>query len=556
MKIEQVTIHNFRSIVDLALKLEDYSLLIGANNSGKTNIIDAIRIFYEKDIKFNKNKDIPKASPYISESWIEIKYKLSPDEFDMLKENYKAEIDTLRVRKYLYSETEPQKVKANQSNIYAYEKDGALSKNLFYGAKSVAEGKLGNVLFVPELSKVDEYTKLSGPSTLRDILEFVFARVLKRSESFKQLSSAFDEFNLRFGEEKGGGGYSIKKLQDQINKEIETWNATFGFSINTIRAEDIIKTLLKHYLRDENIPGADMDLGSFGQGMQRHLIYVLIKLSATYREDVEPNDKKEFRPDFTLILFEEPEAFLHPAQQETLNMSLREVSKGSSEQVLITTHSSHLVSKNISGITSMIKLRKEGPKTLGSQLRQPELDELLKVNTELKTILGEPEGEKDLDYESFWYSLYMDPDRCCSFFADRVLICEGACEKLLIDQLITEKKWIPKVQRLYILQSAGKENLHRYMNLFEKMGIDHSVMFDGDSDKDRHGKINAFINSKKNPFTRELYQFESNLENFLEIAEESKRWRKPLNVLWHYRNGKIGIDRMEKYIKILDSLAN
>ena len=94
------------------------------------------------------------------------------------------------------------------------------------------------------------------------------------------------------------------------------------------------------------------------------------------------------------------------------------------------------------------------------------------------------------------------------------------------------------------------------MNLFEKMGIYHSIMFDGDSDKDRHSKINAFISSKKNSFTRELYQFEVDLESFLAIAGESKPRRKPLNVLWHYRNGKIGIDRMEKYIKILDSLVN
>jgi predicted ATP-dependent endonuclease of OLD family len=48
MQIKTVTIHNFRSIADCPFRLDDYSLMIGANNAGKTNVMDALRIFYEK----------------------------------------------------------------------------------------------------------------------------------------------------------------------------------------------------------------------------------------------------------------------------------------------------------------------------------------------------------------------------------------------------------------------------------------------------------------------------------------------------------------------------
>lgn len=554
MKIKRVTIHNFRSILDLTIELKDYSLLIGPNNVGKTNIVDALRLFYEKDIKFNKQKDLPKNGVSEAESWIEIQYGLLPNEFHELRDEYKIDNNSLRVRKYLFSEVEPQRVKANQSNIYAYEKDGTLSKNLFYGAKAVAEGKLGEVLFVPELSQADEYTKLSGPSALRGMLTFVFGRVLKHSDSFKQLSSAIEKFDMIFREEKGVGGFSVSKLQEEINTELAVWDAQIGFSLGALRAEDIIKTLLRPYFRDGNIPDADMSLDSFGQGMQRHLIYVLIKLSATYAEEPESSEKKEFRPDFTLILFEEPEAFLHPAQQESLNSSLREVAKGRTEQVLLTTHSSHFVSKNICDLPSMIKLRKESARTVASQVKEPELEEMLKENMELKAILEKRPGENDYDYESFWYSLWMDPDRCCSFFADSVLICEGASEKMLIDQLIAEKKWVPKGQRIYVLQSAGKENLHRYMNLFEKMGIAHSLIFDGDRDSERHTKINAFLKSRSNAFTKAFRQLDSDLEDFLGITKESESRKKPLSVLWHYKNHKIDDERMKKYTDVLDSL--
>jgi predicted ATP-dependent endonuclease of OLD family len=61
MKINTVQIHNFRSVLDGALTLCDYSLLIGPNNSGKTNVIDALRVFYEHNgEKYVFDRDIPK----------------------------------------------------------------------------------------------------------------------------------------------------------------------------------------------------------------------------------------------------------------------------------------------------------------------------------------------------------------------------------------------------------------------------------------------------------------------------------------------------------------
>jgi hypothetical protein len=110
---------NFRSIKDLTFRLNDYSLLIGPNNSGKTNIIDALRIFYEKE-KFD-SEDIPKFETDDQESWIEIDFQLTNEEFLNLKDDYKRDSNSLKVRKYLRS-SDRSKVKSNQNNIYGYEK--------------------------------------------------------------------------------------------------------------------------------------------------------------------------------------------------------------------------------------------------------------------------------------------------------------------------------------------------------------------------------------------------------------------------------------------------
>jgi len=550
MKIKSITIHNFRSIKHQTFCLNDYSILIGANNSGKTNVIDALRIFYEKE-RFDK-EDIPKFETDDQEIWIEIEFHLTDDEFANLKEEYKQANNTLKVRKYLKS-SQPDRVKSNQSNIYGYE-GGNLSNNLFYGAKNISEAKLGDVIYIPEVAKVDEYTKLSGPSAFRDSLNFVVKKVVKHSDSFESLRISFADFNEKFKTESSKDGISIQNFIDDVNKEIKDWDVSFGVDINEIKPEEIIKNLVSHYLEEKHLKER-LDISSFGQGLQRHLIYTLIKLSTKYKEIPARKEKKEFSPDFTLILFEEPEAFLHPAQQEILNSSLCEIASAENQQVLISTHSSHFVSKNADDIPSLLKLKKNGAETIIYQIDNNALQDILQENKELKEILGDEDTEKDIELESIRYCLWLDPDRCCSFFADIVLICEGLSEKALIDCLVKEKKLNFKNRRVYVLNAGGKYDIHRYMNLFEKLGIEHSVLFDGDKNNDKHKKINEFIETNKNNLTLKLHKFEGELEDFLEIPKVDDGYKKPLNVMWHYRNGKIKQEKIDSLIRILKKLV-
>jgi len=89
MQILSITIHNSRSTEDCSFTLGDYCLMIGANNSGKSNVMDALRIFYEKSLKYDHNRDFPKFKTKDSESWIEIEYQLTEDEHDNLKEEWR-----------------------------------------------------------------------------------------------------------------------------------------------------------------------------------------------------------------------------------------------------------------------------------------------------------------------------------------------------------------------------------------------------------------------------------------------------------------------------------
>ncbi len=553
MIIKTIKIHNFRSIKEQSFDLTSYSLFVGANDSGKSNIIDALRVFYD-DLKFNEEDDWPKFVTGDDESWIEVKFLLSGEEFNNLKEEYKQEDGEGKffiIRKCLKHST---KVQSGSSNVYGYEK-GTLSDNLFYGWKNVAKGKLGDVLYIPAVSQVADYTKLSGPSYLRNILDFICKKIISSGDSFSNLNKTFDEFTKKFKQEKTKEGLSLEGLEKDINEDIADRKLKINFDIRSLDISDITKNLVEPCVKDEVLGDCNLPIESFGEGLQRRLVYTLIKLSTKYKERKSIKEEKEFFSNFLLILFEEPEAFLHSSQQEILNHSLKELSNEENQQVLISTHSVHFVSQNIDNLSSILKLYKQSGETQIYQITESELKQILVANKDLKIILEEKIEDRDLDLEAIRYSLWLDPNRCCAFFADFVLICEGASEKILVDYLIKSKDVELLSKEIYILNAMGKENIHRYMNLFKELGIKHSVLFDADGDEGRHAKINKFLQENKNPLTFKIDSFENNLEDFLGIPEESRLDKKPLNVIWHYQNNKIGEDNIrtfkEKVVNLL-----
>ena len=573
MKIRSVLVHNFRSIKETKIDLENYSLLVGENNAGKTNVITALRIFYEDNgIKFEENRDFPKF-PTDDESWVEIEFLTTAEEQSTLKEGYKSKDNVLRVRRYLKSD---QRLKSRQSNIYGYE-NGALSSNLFYGAKKISQAKLGKVIYIPDVSTTNEALKLSGPSPFRDMVNFIFKKVVSNSPTFQSLNVIIDKFNSDFMAESSEDGISLNALKDEINKNLGTWGVDFGMRVNQLQPQEVVKSLFSYYLVDK-VLSKDVDINSLGQGLQRHLIYTLIKLSSEYVEK-EEGAKVNFSPDFTLLLFEEPEAFLHPSQQVQLNISLNKLSSGMGQQVLISTHSPIFVSRNIDDLKSLLSVKKQDAMTTIFQLRSDDVAKLLDDNFSLfkafSEILTEPnskpslkskiEGrklgqrkpdvEKKLEEEALKYFMWLDAERAASFFAKHVIICEGATEKVAFDYLMSNSLNDFVDRHIYVLDTMGKFNLHRYMNLFGMLGITHSVLYDRDNDEDVHKVVNDFIVSKKNGYTKTILTFDSDFENFLGIEQVSRKDLKPLNVLTKLKGSEVSSEKLNELLSMFDELC-
>jgi putative ATP-dependent endonuclease of OLD family len=155
----------------------------------------------------------------------------------------------------------------------------------------------------------------------------------------------------------------------------------------------------------------------------------------------------EFDPEFPLLLFEEPEAHLEPQRQMLLIEFLRERSKRTPTspqdkmQIILTTHSPNLASKI--GVKDLIIMNKGQAFPMGSQFTR--LDQS--------------------DYE--FLERFLDVTKSNLFFARGVLIVEGDAEALLIPTL-ARKIGRPLTKNGVSIVKVGHVGLFRYSRVFQR----------------------------------------------------------------------------------------
>lgn len=569
MKLSQVVVQNFRSVQSATFDVYDYTLLVGANNSGKSNILHALRVFYE-DATWSAANDMPRKPGDDQESWIELEFVLTDEEFKNLPDKYKGEKPHLRVRKYLSSD-QPNRVAKGQSNIFAYLPNGSIEDTNFFGAKNIGQSKLGSIIYVPALSTTGDTFKMSGPSPFRNIITFLLKKVITNSKSYAEIGRAINALN---DEANGDDGF-LTQLKGPMNSALERWGISMVLNVKELSPDDIVKNQIEHSFHDNDL-GCGLPIDKFGHGFQRSVIYELIKIAPTFAPAAKAV-KKEFDPDLTIILFEEPETFLHPNQQEHMALSLRAIAAESSQQVLITTHSPIFVGKAATDLKKIVRLvRSEGITSVfqptddslrsiltGAKKLRDCLDEFVKSTTvtddkkkrAAQLIANFPADEVAEQEDRVRFQLFLDSDRASLFFADKVVICEGASEKALFNYLL-EGVWSDlRKDSIFILEALGKFNFPRYQLLLDAFGINHGVLIDGDDNKNEHLAINDLIHSLCGDHTNGVHQFEKDLENYLGLPKAARDDRKPLEILKALEGGKITAAKLDELKSIFQRLC-
>ena len=554
MKLAQVKIHNFRSVLDQEITLQDYSLLVGPNNAGKSSIIDAIRAFYEADGAKFKEEDVPRIPAADQESWVELTFHLDEDEAEYLPEDYQSPEGVLRVRKHFRAADGS----AKPGQIHAYTKDGALANKPFRNATQLKNGALGKLIYIPAMSEVGDHAKLSGPSDLRDLLSDILVPVIRASSLYGELSESVSEFSEKVRAVPTQDNRSLLGLEGEMTQFLEPWQTEFKVKISPPSPDEIVKQMLSYELVD-SFQGQPHSIDHYGSGFQRHFIYSLIRLSSGYSIAKPRKPSADFQLSLTLMLFEEPEAFLHPPQQEELARSLLKLAAQDDWQIACATHSPHFVSKNSRDIPAVIRVTRQAAGATAYQISKAEWDaiadsnqainQIAQAHPKMKSLLADDDLKPEM--EAVKLSLWLNPDRSSIFFADYVLLVEGATEVALINRLIGDEKIPGGTNGLYVLDCLGKYNFHRFMNLLGHLGVLHSVLYDSDGGKGNHQDINQLIETSRNNFTLCAQPVTGDIEKFLGIPPTKASHRKPQHALYHYETGQIDPAKLQEFCALL-----
>lgn len=560
MQIKNVTIHNFASVVDGSFDVNDYNLIIGENNAGKTNTINAIRVFYG-DLSYSQKLHTPEIDTTDDEVWVEIVFELTPDEWKPLDVKYNDGTGFLTVRRYL-TQWKSSDGKERNHGHYCKLKTGEFETKSFCSAADVSRGILGQIIYIPAVTKIEDQTKTTGPSPLRDAITKIIDDIVEYSTAYADLTKSFQRFSSDIMSEKTSENLSLQSLQEDMTKNLKHWGVNFRLDIEHISPATIIKDLITPKIEDER--NLTQDISQYGAGMQREIIFHLIRLSARYtskRSEI----KNDFIPTMNLYLFEEPEAFLHPTQQLELSKNLNQIADAEYTQVILSSHSSHFVSHESDNLTFIIRLHKDEGSTQYGQIDDKKMANIIKGNQEINKELRKPfPDEKIHDMETIRYFMWLDPDRCSMFFASRVLVVEGATEKVFINYLI--KNGVIKTSdegSIYILDCLGKFNIHRFMQLLGELKIAHAVLIDEDGG--RHKDIDKLIRKHQNSYTKSIHTFKDDIESFLYIDIPKYKdkngnmktydgYGKPLNILYQYQKGAYDQTKFNQFVSAIEAL--
>ena len=394
-------------------------------------------------------------------------------------------------------------------------------------------------------------------------LNFMFKQLVAGSTAYQTLESAFGVLN---NEARGDGGF-ISKIVNPINDAISDWGVRFDMGVNPISPEEITKNLIRHGFVDAMLGDSVFAIERYGHGFQRSFLYELMKLAPQFSERKQLG-KKEFDPDFTLILFEEPEAFLHPSQQENMAYNLRQLGEGAGQQVLITTHSPTFVGKASDDICQIVRVqRKRGVSTVSQVQREKLLNVLGKgggLVEALRAFVEDPtvdpsqkkgateliksapdDKEVAIQEERFRYQLWLDSERASMFFADRVLLVEGATEKALFTYLLA-REWKDLSQfRIAIVDVYGKFNFHRFMALLDAFSLPYGMILDDDGNKTYHKAINEMLVGRaKDKCLAEPKLLAGCMEKFLGTQLPGREDQKPVEILKALEERRLPAERL------------
>lgn len=321
---------------------------------------------------------------------------------------------------------------------------------------------LPSVIYVEAVKEASVEAKATGSSAFSRLLELLLNEV---SNEFSDITNTFRSISEKLnclGTEKGSEDDNRLGAVKQIESTIERFiRESFpGVSLQMYVPAPTLSTLLAGTELLVN-DGHSSSISNKGDGLKRTVVFALLRAYATLRgsglnaESSRDNDSSQVTPAPSyILLFEEPELYLHPRAQRQLMEALATFSN--EHQVLVTTHSPGFFRPDTQGFTRL-KKTKDGVSALSVALKD----------------------FKDRDA----YQIIQHENNEAAFFSDSVVLVEGDSDTFTYPHLakLIEPSWDDVAKNIMFVKINGKGNINRYKQFFEGFNVPIHVITDLDA---------------------------------------------------------------------------
>jgi predicted ATP-dependent endonuclease of OLD family len=477
MKILSFAVNNFRALSGglennrVDFKESNTIFLFGQNNVGKSTFLKAYEFFYKSDTAKEDDffkKDINKKMEFELEVELdEFDFKkiaeVAPKKKDSLKVWLKNE-KILKVKKvYLKKEVKNFTLKPSSLNWEQPEEDDWDETNYgSIGLDSIFQSCLPTPIFIKAMPSEKE---------IEEIINNILSEKAKRFLTSKEIAELEDaKGKIKELQNKMYNPSSISSYKKDVNEHFQKVFPNFKIELSEQDkvkwTEDKLgKKFNIHFEKirdggeiDENIPTG---YEKIGHGAVRTAMFTLLLMQDVAEEFKREKNRKDY-----LVLFEEPELFLHPKLMRELRTLIYKVSEDDLPyQVLCASHSPQMIdiSKPKSSLIRIIK-------------NNDDSTQLFQVNEEyLKNAKGIVTKE-ELKQEMYEV-LRFNPFICESFYADEVILIEGSTEEIILRGYLSEKN---PSKDLFVVNCGTVNNIPFYQKMFSKFHIKYHVICDTD----------------------------------------------------------------------------
>lgn len=514
MKLSKITIQNFRSIESLEFNIHDFTSLVGQNNCGKSSILQAVFLFLKgakpdhhdwrkeheeepiiiigefTDLQ-NWERVTPGISGLIDGDQITLRYTAFKNEEDKIEVAYDAfkrqmlidgwsdswadlradlkeiaamiPINGANFRGAAGRNQLKQYIETNHAELVQWGDANWTSENISIAA-ALKQG-LPIPVIIPAVRDASDEGSSAAKSSFGTLIQQLLLPAITETDEYKEFIEAVAKLNRKLSGDGVAAPDAVTFIETQITQRLSNLiQASAKIRLNPPEIDKFIGANTTINLND----GVETKISFQGHGLQRTLILALLEVIAQ-RESTIENEGAEPSQKSIVLLFEEPELYLHPHLMRMFKKTLLQISESTHWQVIITTHSPILIDVV------------DNPKSLVIINRATVAVPPQKVQLENDPFdAAELGGER----QRLRASLDFHPSVNEVFFAKQVVLVEGDTELTLFRHRTFPYRKFEITDAQYetttVVSCAGKWTIIPIARLLNQFGIPYRVVHDID----------------------------------------------------------------------------